>query len=133
MNESKHIECPVCGSELDDEKDVCTHCGTKIERHNQEIEIEYKEFPKSEFLEIRKKFKSENESPEISASVERNINRGKMPVDTTPVKASSETQSRSNMKEAIPDINKKPLLVFLAGLLAAGILAWGYYILKRLF
>ncbi len=48
------MKCPDCKAVLDG-KDICGECGKKIEMPGQEVEIEYKEFKISEFLEIRKK------------------------------------------------------------------------------
>jgi hypothetical protein len=48
------MKCPDCSAVLDG-KDICGGCGKKIEMPGQEVEIEYKEFKISEFLEIRKK------------------------------------------------------------------------------
>ena len=48
------MKCPECGKELN-ENHVCKNCGKKIEKPEQDIEIEYKEFKLSEFLEIRRK------------------------------------------------------------------------------
>jgi rRNA maturation protein Nop10 len=48
------MKCPYCGSELS-KKDVCAGCGKKTELSNPSLEVEYKEFKISEFLEIRQK------------------------------------------------------------------------------
>ena len=48
------MKCPHCGNESQ-RKDVCSRCGEKIEVPEQAIEVEYKEFKVSEFMEIRKK------------------------------------------------------------------------------
>jgi len=48
------MKCPHCGNESR-RKDVCSRCGEKIEVPEQAIEVEYKEFKVSEFMEIRKK------------------------------------------------------------------------------
>jgi hypothetical protein len=133
MNESEHMKCPDCGSELN-ENNVCSKCGINVESHEQEIEIEYKEFPKSEFLEIRKKPKSEPEPAEIPG--EKDPKKKKTPPKTARLKSASGKQSRSmkqEAKETDGDINKKSLLIFLAGILTAGILAGVYYLLKLLF
>jgi len=133
MNESAHMTCPDCGSELD-KNNACSNCGMTVESHEQDIEIEYKEFPKSEFLEIRKKPKSETEHAEMPAEKDRK--KKKIPPKTARVKSAPEKQSRS-MKQASKkteqDISKKSLLIFLAGLLTAGILAGMYYLLKLYF
>jgi hypothetical protein len=47
------MDCPYCGSTVKD-KDICLGCGKKIDTA-EEVEIEYKEFKVSEFLEIRRK------------------------------------------------------------------------------
>ena len=125
------MKCPDCGSELG-ENTVCSNCGMKVENHEQEIEIEYKEFPKSEFLEIRKKAKSDTETAEIS--VGKDSKKKKRPLDTAPLKSASGKQSiKKEARVTGRDINKKSLLIFLAGLLTAGIFAGIYYLLKRLF
>lgn len=56
MKEEKVINgmnCPYCGCELKD-KDICSSCGREIKSAQPDIEVEYKEFRISEFLEIRK-------------------------------------------------------------------------------
>ena len=47
------MKCPHCGADLK-EKDLCSRCGRKI-GPAPEIEIEYKDFKVSEYLEIRQK------------------------------------------------------------------------------
>jgi len=47
------MKCPHCGADLKG-KDVCSRCGRKIEPA-PELEVEYKDFKVSEYLEIRKK------------------------------------------------------------------------------
>jgi hypothetical protein len=130
MNESEQIKCPDCGSKLD-EKNVCSNCGIKEKSYEQEIEIEYKEFPKSEFLEIRKKPKSEPEHTEIPSLHDHK--KKKNPLNAARLKSASDKQSRSIKQEeweSGPAINKKSLLIFLAGILTAGLLAGVYYLLK---
>jgi hypothetical protein len=48
------MKCPHCGNESN-RKDVCSRCREKMEMPEQMIEVEYKEFKVSEFMEIRKK------------------------------------------------------------------------------
>ena len=48
------MKCPYCDAVLNGEN-ICGVCEKKIEIPGQEVEIEYKEFKISEFLEIRKK------------------------------------------------------------------------------
>jgi uncharacterized Zn finger protein (UPF0148 family) len=47
------MKCPHCGADLK-RKDLCGNCGRKIEQA-PEIEVEYKDFKVSEYLEIRQK------------------------------------------------------------------------------
>jgi hypothetical protein len=56
------MKCPDCSAVLDG-KDICGECGKKIEMPGQEVEIEYKEFKISEFLEIRKKQERSHTGP----------------------------------------------------------------------
>jgi hypothetical protein len=133
MNESERMKCPDCGSELD-RNNVCSNCGMIVASHEQEIEIEYKEFPKSEFLEIRQKPRSETEHAEMQAA--KDFNREKTPPKTAGFKSAPKKQSQSIKQEPMKtgrDINKRSLLVFLAGILTAGILAGVYYLLKVFF
>ena len=47
------MKCPHCGADLKG-KDLCSRCGRKIEPA-PELEVEYKDFKVSEYLEIRQK------------------------------------------------------------------------------
>lgn len=49
-----YMRCPNCDNELD-EKHICSKCGKKIPVFEPGIEVEYKEFKVSEFMEIRRK------------------------------------------------------------------------------
>lgn len=49
-----HMKCPFCGQEAS-AGEPCKHCGKNINKPADDLEIEYKEFTLSEFLEIRKK------------------------------------------------------------------------------
>jgi uncharacterized membrane protein YvbJ len=55
------MKCPYCGNELDG-KNICGKCGKKVTIPEHELEVEYKEFKVSEFLEIRKKQKRSEET-----------------------------------------------------------------------
>ena len=54
MSQLITMKCPNCGKELN-EKNVCIQCGKKAESSAEDIEVRYKEFPKSELLEIHAK------------------------------------------------------------------------------
>jgi methionyl-tRNA synthetase len=47
-------KCPVCGQESS-AGEICNNCSKKMNKPADDLEIEYKEFTLSEFLEIRKK------------------------------------------------------------------------------
>jgi len=49
-----HMKCPFCGQESS-AGEISNHCGKKMNKPAGDVEIEYKEFTLSEFLEIRKK------------------------------------------------------------------------------
>ena len=61
------MNCPYCGNELSG-KDVCGRCGKKTEMPKPKVEVEYKEFKVSEFLEIRQKQEILQAEKESSAS-----------------------------------------------------------------
>jgi hypothetical protein len=108
------MKCPQCGTELHGTT-KCSTCGKKG-IPLQDIEVEYKEFPVSELLEIRKKHPSselnESEASEIDNSKKQLPDRGK------PV-----LQKQGNRFFLIP------LLVFLFVVFLAG----AYYFLHFLF
>jgi ribosomal protein L32 len=56
INDEKQslMKCPFCGKEGISHT-TCSKCGKNISPPPEEIEVEYKEFTLSEFLEIRKK------------------------------------------------------------------------------
>ncbi len=60
------MRCPNCDNELD-EKHICSKCGKKITVPEPGIEVEYKEFKVSEFLEIRRKQQTSLDSGEGKA------------------------------------------------------------------
>jgi hypothetical protein len=47
------IKCPYCGNDLSG-KEICSRCGKSTDAARKDIEVEYKEFKVSEFLEIRR-------------------------------------------------------------------------------
>ncbi len=63
----KYMKCPECGHELNG-KNMCEHCGKAEPPPEADIQVEYKEFPVSEYLEIRKKFKQASEDENESDS-----------------------------------------------------------------
>jgi hypothetical protein len=63
------MKCPHCGNESQ-RKDVCSNCGEKMEVSEQAIEVEYKEFKISEFMEIRRKRQSSRRKGTEKTAVE---------------------------------------------------------------
>ena len=61
------MKCPHCGADLKG-KDVCSRCGRKIEPA-PELEVEYKDFKVSEYLEIRQKEHKTSSGTETGAQV----------------------------------------------------------------
>lgn len=108
------MRCPNCDNELD-EKHICSKCGKKITVPEPGIEIEYKEFKVSEFLEIRRKQQTSVDAGEGKAENKDFQNRRKY-----------------HWIRGIAPTNKKLLIVSVAVLLviAAGIGA--FYILRFL-
>jgi hypothetical protein len=57
------MKCPGCGIDVTG-KEVCSQCGRKCDIPPEEIEVEYKNFTISEFLEIRPKSSGSHRQPE---------------------------------------------------------------------
>ncbi len=128
------MKCPDCGKELN-EKNVCTRCGKKEESSTEDIEVRYKEFPKSELLEIHAKpLKQGIDSHEVPEK--EDLQKRERPADEVETES-----SRQNKAEAVEPktrkekavIDKRSLLFFLAGLLTAGVIIGVYFILKSFF
>jgi hypothetical protein len=90
------MNCPYCGNELSG-KDVCARCGKKTEMPKPKVEVEYKEFKVSEFLEIRQKQEVLQAEKESSGSTETDFR----------VKREDVT------KETRPDVKREKRNVFL--------------------
>jgi ssDNA-binding Zn-finger/Zn-ribbon topoisomerase 1 len=54
LKERTSMKCPVCGNKLE-KAARCDNCGNDMSRSRNGLEVEYKEFPVSELLEIRQK------------------------------------------------------------------------------
>lgn len=115
------MKCPICNFELD-EKNKCKKCGMTVSDISKNVEVEYKEFPKSEFLEIRTKppaVSPENEHllhPEESMKAELRKDKELLQM----------SQQRTSLK-------KKYFLIFIAGFLTGFVFLWLYLILKNSF
>ncbi len=65
------MKCPHCSADLNG-KDICGTCGRKIEQA-PEIEVEYKDFKLSEYLEIRRKEHKTSSGTEADAQKDGRI------------------------------------------------------------
>jgi len=115
------MQCPHCGNELSGEM-PCSKCGEKVSPAKGDIEVEYKEFKVSEFLEIRK-------SPqEYRAEGTSEPGTGKKggPVSLQPT---------ANMtgKRAPGRGTKRLLIAFSLIFIIFGAMAGAYYLLRFLF
>jgi uncharacterized membrane protein YvbJ len=87
------MKCPNCGNDMD-AKDVCDKCGKKAEVEKPEVEIEYKEFKLSEFLEIRKKQKVSGGQEEFLEAGTK-IFEGKMRQSAEETESTAKEEKRS--------------------------------------
>jgi len=127
------MKCLTCGKELN-EKNVCPQCGKKAESSTEDIEVRYKEFPKSEYLEIHAKtLKPGADSPEVPA--EKDLEKPKQ-ADGVKIKSAPSKKAKTSKQKAqkeFTDIDKRSLLFFLAGFLTAGGIIGLYFLLKSFF
>jgi hypothetical protein len=125
------MKCPDCGTDLQG-KDRCSKCGKKIELHQKDVEVEYKEFTLSEFLEIRKR-------PDVSGSDADTST----PEDTKQQKAFHETVVKIPLPAKVSEIkaengktekrDKKLFPVIALFLLIAASIAAAFFLIKYLF
>jgi hypothetical protein len=114
------MQCPHCGNELSGEM-LCGKCGRKVSPPKRDIEVEYKEFKVSEFLEIRK---SQQESRA----------EGTSEPGTTQKDGPFSLQPPANMSgNPAPGRGTKRLLsALLLIFLIIGVMAGAYYLLRFL-
>ena len=121
----EYMKCPGCGQELTGGS-RCVYCGKAAPSSEQDIQVEYKEFPVSEYLEIRKKFKPAFEDENASESPLSGKNK------------SANSKSTGRRKETgIQDIKKRIAIVVIAVLITflsiTGLFYWLRIIIKSLF
>lgn len=127
------MKCPDCGKELNG-NNVCTKCGKKAEPSPEDIEVRYKEFPKSELLEIHaKQLKAGIDSPEVPGKEDL-----EKPKQTDDVKQKSapppkNIKAKPKAQKEKTDMDKRAILFFLAGFLTAGGIVCVYFLLKSFF
>jgi DNA-directed RNA polymerase subunit RPC12/RpoP len=133
MSQLTTMKCPDCGKELN-EKNVCIQCGKKAESPTEDIEVRYKEFPKSEFLEIlAKTLKPGADSPEVPA--EGDLEKPKQ-ADDINIKSAHPRKAKTaklKVRKEKSEIDKRSLLFFLAGFLTAAGIVGLYFLLKYFF
>jgi hypothetical protein len=100
------MKCPHCGTELESDN-TCSNCGKQTKDTEKEIEVEYKEFSLSEFLEIRQK---QQKNPE-NGSVVSSLN------DSEVLKTDKNGQKKS-LKP-----HKRSFNVFITSLIAIAVIA----------
>lgn len=120
------MKCPDCGAELHG-RDRCGKCGKKIELPQKDVEVEYKEFTLSEFLEIRKK-------PDASGSDADTSTLGK----NKQQKAYNETATKISLPAKVSEIktekrDKKLFPAVILFLFIAAFIASAFFLIKYLF
>jgi hypothetical protein len=115
------MQCPHCGNEVSGEM-ICSKCGRNVSPPKRDIEVEYKEFKVSEFLEIRK---TQQESRAEGTSEPGTEQKGGL----------SSLQPPANITgKPMPGRRTKRLLIaFLLILIFFGLVAGAYYFLRFLF
>jgi uncharacterized membrane protein YvbJ len=133
MSQLITMKCPDCGKELN-EKNVCIQCGKKAESSAEDIEVRYKEFPKSELLEIlAKTLKPGADSPEVPA--EESLEKPKRDDDVN-IKSAHPQKAKTvkaKVRKEKSEIDKRSLIFFLAGFLTAVGIIVLYFLLEYLF
>lgn len=127
------MKCPDCGNELNG-NNVCTKCGKKAEPSAEDIEVRYKEFPKSELLEIHaKQLKPGIDSPEVHGKedLEKPKQADDVKIKSAPPQKAIAAKPKARKEKS--DIDKRALLFFLAGFLTAGAIVCVYFLLKSFF
>jgi uncharacterized membrane protein YvbJ len=134
MSQLITMKCPNCGKELN-EKNVCIQCGKKAESSAEDIEVRYKEFPKSELLEIHAKpLKTGIDNPEVPEK--EDLQKREQPADDVKTESSNQKKAEAAIpktRKESADIDKQSLLFFLAGFLTAAGIIGLYFLLKSFF
>lgn len=123
------MKCPYCGEELKG-KDVCAGCGKKVPKPDAELEVEYKDFKISEFLEIRKKQQtSGNREPQ--ASERRSLRSSGKSSGTEPKKTARPRTRKPGRRGQKKEYNLTRIVIIV---LAAIVMAGGaFFFLRMLF
>jgi hypothetical protein len=124
------MKCPDCGAEVS-EKDICGRCGKKIDIPQQHVEVEYKEFTLSEFLEIRKK----SDEPGSDRDDSKGETQQKSALHGTAMRGASvgEGSSIAAQQTKTGGNAKKLFFTVMLVLLIAAFITGAFFLLKFLF
>jgi hypothetical protein len=117
------MKCPHCGNESRT-KDVCSSCGEKVEMPEQTIEVEYKEFKVSEFMEIRRKRKSSRRKGDETTLTEEPGTEEK------DYRNAGETGIATVLASLLPRGKRKRFLIAGLVIVVLSVIAGTYYFLK---
>ncbi|NWF98284.1 MAG: hypothetical protein HXY52_05025 [Nitrospirae bacterium] len=126
------MKCPVCGFELDKENN-CKKCGTTVNGHLKRVEVEYKEFPKSEFLEIRTKPPAtpsefyDTDEKDTGIESDQDSNSYSEEPKKSGFRKNEQLLKDSHQKSSMKKIY---FIIFFAGFLAGCIFLWLYFVFK---
>jgi hypothetical protein len=101
----------------------------------EDIEVRYKEFPKSELLEIHTKpLKTGTAIPDVPEK--EALQKREQPADDVKTESSHQKKAEAAIpktRKESADVDKRSLLFFLAGFLTAGGIIGVYFLLKSFF
>ena len=115
------MQCPHCGNEVSGEMS-CSKCGRKVSPSKRDIEVEYKEFKISEFLEIRKP--QQESRGEVTSETGTEQKGGPFSPQPPAHMTEKPTPGRGT---------KRLFIAFLLILFFCGLVAGAYYFLRFLF
>jgi len=115
------MQCPHCGNEVSGAM-LCSKCGGKVSPPQRDIEVEYKEFKVSEFLEIRKS----QQELRAAGTGEQGTEQKSGPVSLQP-------PANMTGKRAPGRGTKRLLIAFSLIFIIFGLMAGVYYLLRFLF
>jgi len=133
LESGQRMKCPHCGNELDG-KDVCAKCGGKVSMQEAELEVEYKDFKISEFLEIRKKQqKPRNGEPDIPAGV-RKKQKGSHKSSGSGLSAEKSVKSATQeISQVTPGKKNSLMMIVIIVLIALAVIFGAYFLMRTMF
>lgn len=133
LESGQHMKCPHCGNELDG-KDICAKCGGKVSMQEAGLEVEYKDFKISEFLEIRKKQqKPGNGEPNIPAGV-RKKQKGSHKSSGSGLSDEKPVKSAKRGTRQVTQVKKNSLMmIVIIVLIALAVIFGAYFLMQTMF